>query len=155
MQCDCCLFRGSSIILKYVLNRETNPIKTKFPSFLFFIPSYLFSFLFILFFIYFYLLPFPSLASIHVWLSPLNFFFLSFFLFFFHFLISFLIFSFLYCSGFCHTLKWYSHGFTCVPHPNPLSHLPLHPIPLGLPSAPGPSTCLMHPTWAGDLFHPR
>ena len=34
-------------------------------------------------------------------------------------------------------------------------HLPLHPIPLGLPSAPGPSTCLMHPTWAGDLFHPR
>ena len=23
------------------------------------------------------------------------------------------------------------------------------------PSAPGPSACLMHPTWAGDLFHPR
>ena len=60
-----------------------------------------------------------------------------------------------YCSGFCHTLKWFSHGFTCVPHPDPPSHLPLHPIPLGLPSAPGPSTCLMHPTWAGDLFHPR
>ena len=56
------------------------------------------------------------------------------------------------CSGFCHTLKWISHGFTCVPHPDPPSHLPLHPIPLGLPSAPGPSTCLMHPTWAGDLF---
>ena len=37
-------------------------------------------------------------------------------------------------------------------HPDPPSHLPLHPIPLGLPSAPGPSTCLMHPTWAGDLF---
>ena len=30
-----------------------------------------------------------------------------------------------------------------------------HPMPLGLPSAPGPSTCLMHPTWAGDLFHPE
>ena len=44
-----------------------------------------------------------------------------------------------YCSGFCHTLKWISHGFTCVPHPDPPSHLPLHPIPLGLPSAPGPS----------------
>ena len=28
------------------------------------------------------------------------------------------------------------------------------PIPLGLPSAPALSTCLMHPTWAGDLFHP-
>ena len=60
-----------------------------------------------------------------------------------------------YCSGFCHTLTWISHGFTCIPHPNPPSHLPLYPIPLGLPSAPGLSTCLMHPTWAGDLFHPR
>ena len=60
-----------------------------------------------------------------------------------------------YCSGFCHTLTWISHRFTCVPHPVPPSHLPLHPIPLDLPSAPGPSTCLMHPTWAGDLFHPR
>ena len=28
------------------------------------------------------------------------------------------------------------------------------PIPLGHPSAPVPSTCLMHPAWAGDLFHP-
>ena len=24
-----------------------------------------------------------------------------------------------YCSGFCHTLTWISHGFTCVPHPEP------------------------------------
>ena len=39
-----------------------------------------------------------------------------------------------YCSGFCHTLTWISHGFTCVPHPDPPSHLPPHPIPLGLPS---------------------
>ena len=59
-----------------------------------------------------------------------------------------------YCSGFCHTLTWISHGFTCIPHPNTPSHLPPHPIPLGPPSAPAPSTCLMHPTWAGDLFHP-
>ena len=64
-------------------------------------------------------------------------------------------FFFFYCSGFCHTLTWISHGFTCIPHPYPPSHLPLHLIPLGLPSAPGPSACLMHPTWAGDLFHPR
>ena len=42
-----------------------------------------------------------------------------------------------YCSGSCHTLKWISHGFTCVPHPDPPSHLPLQLIPLGLPSAPG------------------
>ena len=60
-----------------------------------------------------------------------------------------------YCSGFCHTLTWISHGFTCIPRPDPPSHLPLYPIPLGLPSAPGRSTCLMHPTWAGDLFHPK
>ena len=74
---------------------------------------------------------------------------------FFFFFISWRLITLQYCSGFCHTLKWISHGFTCVPHLDPPSHLPLHPIPLGLPSAPGPSTCLMHPTWAGDLFHPR
>ena len=79
------------------------------------------------------------------------FFFFSFILFF----ISWRLITLQYCSGFCHTLKLISHGFTCVPNPNPPSHLPLHLIPLGLPSAPGPSTCLMHPTWAGDLFHPR
>ena len=52
-------------------------------------------------------------------------------------------FFFFICSGFCLTLKWNSHRFTCVPHPNPPSHLPLHPIPLGFPSAPGPSACLV------------
>ena len=30
-----------------------------------------------------------------------------------------------YCSGFCHTLTWISHGFTCVPHPE--SPSPSHP----------------------------
>ena len=55
-----------------------------------------------------------------------------------------------YSSGFCHTLTWISHGFTCVPHPDPPSSLPPHPIPLGHPSAPAPSTCLMHPTWTGN-----
>ena len=33
-----------------------------------------------------------------------------------------------YCSGFCHTLTWISHGFTCIPHPDPPSHLHPHPI---------------------------
>ena len=84
----------------------------------------------------------------------INFVFLSFYLLWVYYVILFLTFFF-YCSGFCHTLKWISHVFTCVPHPDPPSHIPLHPIPLGLPSAPGPSTCLMYPTWAGDLFHPR
>ena len=41
---------------------------------------------------------------------------------------------------FCHTLAWISHGFTCVPHPEPTSYLPPHPIPLGHPSVPAPST---------------
>ena len=81
----------------------------------------------------------------------------SFILFFYvsFFLISWRLITLQYCSEFCHTLKWISHGFTCVPHPDPPSHLPLHPILVGLPSAPGPSACLMHSTWAGDLFHPR
>ena len=59
-----------------------------------------------------------------------------------------------YCSGFCHTLIWISHGLACIPHSDPTSHLPPHPIPLGLPRAPALSTCIMHPTWAGDLFDP-
>ena len=40
-----------------------------------------------------------------------------------------------YCSGFCHTSTWISHGCACVPHPEPPSYLPPHPIPLGHPSA--------------------
>ena len=57
--------------------------------------------------------------------------------------------------GFCHALTWISHGCRCVPHPETPSHIPPHPIPLGLPSAPASSTCLMHPTWAADLFYIR
>ena len=41
----------------------------------------------------------------------------------------FFLFIYFYCSGFCHTLKWNSHGFTCIPHPDPPSLLPLHQIP--------------------------
>ena len=53
----------------------------------------------------------------------------------FHFFFSFIFISWRlitlqYCSGFWHTLTWISHGFTCIPHPDPPSHLPLHPIPL-------------------------
>ena len=72
----------------------------------------------------------------------------------FLFFISWRLITLQYCSRFFHTLKSISHGFTCVPHPNPPSHLPVLPISLGLPSAPGLSACLMHRTWAGDLFHP-
>ena len=42
-----------------------------------------------------------------------------------------------YCSGFCHTLTWISHGCTGVPHPEPPpTSLPPHPVPQGRPSAP-------------------
>ena len=43
--------------------------------------------------------------------------------------------------------------YMCSPSRSPLP--PPSPPDLGLPSASGPSACLMHPTWAGDLFHPR
>ena len=59
----------------------------------------------------------------------------------FLFLISWRLITLQYCSGFCHTLTWISHGYTCIPHPDLPSHLPLHQSPLGLRSAPGPSTC--------------
>jgi len=58
-----------------------------------------------------------------------------------------------YCSGFCYTLTWISHGCTCVPHPeSPPTSLPiaaLRVVRVHLPWAP----CLMHWTWTGDLFH--
>ena len=61
--------------------------------------------------------------------------FLNFFPFIF---ISWRVITLQHCSGYCHTLTWISHGVTWIPHPDPPSHLPLHPIPLGLPSAPEP-----------------
>ena len=78
---------------------------------------------------------------------------ISFFFVFSFIFISWRLITLQYCSVFFHTLTWISHAVTCVPHPDPPSCHPPHPIPLGLPSAPAPSACLMHPTWAGDLFH--
>ena len=45
-----------------------------------------------------------------------------------------------YCSGFCHTLTWISHGCISVSHTELPSHLPPHPIPQDHPSAPALST---------------
>ena len=64
----------------------------------------------------------------------------NFFFFFTFIFISWRLITLQYCCGICHTLTWISHGFTCIPHPDPPCHLPLYPIPLGLPSAPGPNT---------------
>ena len=49
-----------------------------------------------------------------------------------------------YCGGFCHTFTWISHGYTCVTHPDPPSHLPSHPIPQGHPSVPPSLNTLSH-----------
>ena len=55
-------------------------------------------------------------------------------------LVLFFIFYFTILYWFCHTMTWICHRCTCVPHPEPPSHLPPHPIPLGHRSAPAPST---------------
>ena len=48
------------------------------------------------------------------------------YIFFFKFIfISWRLIALQHCSGFCHTLTWISHGFICIPHPDPPSHLPL------------------------------
>ena len=44
------------------------------------------------------------------------FFFCLFCLFFPFIFISWRLITLQYCSGFCHTLTWISHGFTCIPH---------------------------------------
>ena len=60
------------------------------------------------------------------------------YLLFFNFFIIFYFFPFIfiswrlitlqYCNGFCHTLTWISHGFTCIPHRSPLPPpSPSHP----------------------------
>ena len=50
------------------------------------------------------------------------------------------------------TLTCVCHGCTCVPHPEPTSHLPPHPIPQGHPSAPALSSP-SHASNLDDLFH--
>ena len=44
-----------------------------------------------------------------------------------------------YCIGFAIHQHGSTTGVRVFPHPEPLSHLPLHSIPLGHPSAPAPS----------------
>jgi len=58
-----------------------------------------------------------------------------------------------YCIGFTITLTWICHRCTCVPHPEPPSHLPPHTIPLGHPVHQPSAYCIMHRTWTGDFFH--
>ena len=45
-----------------------------------------------------------------------------------------------HCGCLCHTFTWIRHACTCVPHPEPPSHLSPHPVPQGHPRAPALST---------------
>ena len=63
-----------------------------------------------------------------------------------------LLFYFTILHWFCHTSTCIRHGCTCVPHPEPPSHL--HPIPslwVILVQQPQAS-CILHRTWTGDSF---
>ena len=52
-----------------------------------------------------------------------------------------------YCSGFCHTLTWISHGCTCVPHPEP-------PLPRPSPSHPSKSSQCTSPEHPVSCIEP-
>ena len=75
--------------------------------------------------------------------STFQFFFneygvLSYFFSFARIYFIYLFFYFTIFYGFCHTSTWICHRCTHVPHSEPPSHLPPHPIRLGHPSAPAP-----------------
>ena len=79
-----------------------------------------------------------------------NILFFFFFLFTdFYFYLFIFYFTILY--WFCHTSTCIHHGCTHVPHPEPLSHLPPHTIPLGHPSAPTPS--FLYPVFLPRELH--
>ena len=73
-------------------------------------------------------------------------------LFTFYLFIIIIIFYFTILYWFCHISTCIHHGCTCVPHPEPPSYLPPHPIPLCHPSAPAQAPCIMHRTWTGNSF---
>ena len=65
--------------------------------------------------------------------NPLQYFFFFSFIF-----ISWRLITLQYCSGFCHTLTWISHGFTCIPHPDPHSSILAYRIPMDRAAWPAP-----------------
>ena len=65
-----------------------------------------------------------SLDEAHIWITDFICYLIHSTFYFFPFIfISWRLITLLYCSGFCHTLTWISHGFTCIPHPDPPSHI--------------------------------
>ena len=83
--------------------------------------------------------------------QPTPIFFFFFFFLFTDFYFYLFIFYFTILYWFCHTSTCIHHGCTHVPHPEPLSHLPPHTIPLGHPSAPTPS--FLYPVFLPRELH--
>ena len=73
--------------------------------------------------------------------------FIIFFFFFSFIYISWRLITLQYCNGLCHTVIWISHGFTCVPHPEPTT---LH-CKTQLESWPLPQIAYL-PFWSHALF---
>ena len=74
---------------------------------------------------------------------------LSLFIFLLFFNFFFFYFTILY--WFCHTSTCINHGHTHVPHPEPLTSLPIPSLwvtPVHQPQA----SCILHQTWTGDSF---
>ena len=97
-------------------------------------------------------LPFPSLGDLpNAGIEPRSpilmvdsFFFLIYF--------NWRLITLQYCIGFA--IHWHESATGVhVSHPEPPSHLPPHPTPLGHPSAPGPSTLYHASNLDWDLFH--
>ena len=74
-----------------------------------------------------------SNSHIYTWLLETPWLFFSFFLCIYF---NWRLITLYCCGGICHTFTWISHRCTCVPHPDPPSHLLPHPISQGHPSAP-------------------
>ena len=89
--------------------------------------------------------------------------YILFYKFYFIFLLYFIIIIIIFFGGLLlynnvvvFTIHWHESAMDLHVFPiliPPSAFLPTS-LPLGHPSAPALNTCLMHPTWAGDLFHP-
>ena len=99
----------------------------------------------------------PCMKEIYKLIHPVYFFPVSLSFFFPFIFISWRLITLQYCSGFCHTSTWISHGFTCItiPIPSPafLSIPSLWVFPVHQPWALVSNTCFNavlseHPTLA-------
>ena len=97
----------------------------------------------------------PKMAFSTEQLSCCLSFFLSFLHFFSFIFISWRLITLQYCSGFCHTLTWISHGFTCVPHPDPPSLLLSFDLPTPLAVTCLTSPCRHLNLWSSLSAPPR